>query len=40
MQLTIDKYTQMVAPLEVRDLDLVGKARVSAIGEFSDNRRK
>ena len=22
MQLTIDKYTQMVAPLDVRDLDL------------------
>ena len=27
MQLTIDKYTQMVAPLEVRDLDLANAFR-------------
>jgi hypothetical protein len=31
MQLTIDKYTQMVAPLEVRDLDLVNAFRFSRL---------
>ena len=37
MQLTIDKYTQMVARLDVRDLDLANafaKARASMTGEL------
>jgi hypothetical protein len=38
MQLTIDKYTHMVAPLEVRDLDLA--LRASMTGELGNNRSK
>ena len=38
MQLTIEKYTQMVAPLDVRDLELVGAARRLLSDEFGDDR--
>ena len=42
MQLTIDKYTQMVAPIDVRDLDsangLLGTRRASATGELGHDR--
>ena len=48
-QLTIDEYTQLVAPLDVRDLDLlpglaglelVGSATRLLAGEFGDDGRK
>ncbi len=43
MQLTIEKYTQLVAPLDVRGLpglarlQLVGSARQLLAGEFGDD---
>ena len=50
MQLTIDKYIQLVPPLDVRDLDLalrglaglelVGSATRLLAGEFGDDGRK
>ncbi len=45
MQLTIEKYTQLVAPLDVRDLDLANVFHThgplaSMAGELDDDRRK